>query len=160
MKSLIALICGFGVVGSIHAGASVSGGAAALANEWNKLEVEIALAPVRSADDLVTYMASHKEGSALDRLQPMRRELFLQSLVFNEHGLAGFSREALDGLTPPQIYQVLSIFGVQSLLLPEQARRAEGTGTTLILAEPLKGFRCGGGHTCIEDSNAACTSNC
>ncbi len=40
-----------------------------------------------------------------------------------------------------------------------QSQKAVGAYVTPNL-EPLKGYRCAGQHTCMEDSTAACTSNC
>jgi len=51
-----------------------------------------------------------------------------------------------------QIHQLQSSTNVQ-------AQGAAGAYATPNLA-PLKGFRCAGHHTCMEDDTAACTSHC
>ena len=122
----------------------------------------MALAPVKSADDLVTYMANHQGESAIDQLSPLNKELFLRSLTFDSHGLSSFNYAALSGLKSAQVYQILGVFGVQSMTTDTLQRNGVRTNATSItpMREPLKGYRCAGAHTCMTDETVACTGNC
>lgn len=128
-----------------------------------RLEVEMALAPVKNPEDLAIYLARYGEDSPLGQMSPMNRERFLQSLSFGDRGLAWFDYASLDDLNPVQIYRVLGILGVQALVADALQRGDANVNATGLLAPslaPIKGYRCGGGHTCIVDDTAACTSNC
>lgn len=163
MKQLTLLVLSLGVtITSFASNASDQSDSQALASAQAKMDVELALAPVKTANDLINYMAAHRGRSAIDQLPPLNKELFLRSLTFDSYGLSSFNYAALSGLKPAQVYQVLGIFGMQSMTTDTLRRngvRTNATGITPLL-EPLKGYRCAGGHTCMTDDTAACTSNC
>ena len=163
MKQLTLFVLSLGItITSFAANASGQGDSRALANAQARIEVEMALAPVKSSRDLATYMANHREGSAIDQLSPLNKELFLQSLTFDGQGLSSFNYAALSGLKPDQVYQILGLFGMQSMTNDTLQRNGVRTNAVSItpMLEPLKGYRCAGGHTCMTDDTAACTSNC
>lgn len=74
------------------------------------------LAPIHSHEGLVAYLAGTKLTlSPLHYLDPDARARFLASLSFNTNGLTSFSYQDLLDLTPTQVYQILSLFGVQDM---------------------------------------------
>ena len=77
--------------------------------------IDEARAPIKSYADLRNYLAAEPSSSPLNRLSPVAKTRFLESLVFTERGLGGYSYEPLKGeLTASQIYDVLSLFGAQA----------------------------------------------
>jgi hypothetical protein len=144
-------------------------------------EIVSRLAPIQSAADLQQYQIDHARiGSPLDRLSPPAKRRFLSSLTFSDKGLASFSYADLqDELTPSQIYQVLSLFGVQRTASFARYARIETDTDRMILEaasvapqnctihSPLAGGGCDHqGYRCIERATCApamqmiCTSNC
>lgn len=163
MKQLTLFVLSLGLtITSFAASASNQGDSPMLASAQARIEVEMALAPVKSSRDLATYMTNHQGQSAFDQLSPLNKELFLRSLTFDSHGLSSFNYVALSGLKPAQVYQILGVFGMQSMTTDTLQRNGVRTSATDItpMREPLKGYRCAGGHTCMTDDTAACTSNC
>lgn len=144
-------------------------------------EIVSRLAPIQSAADLQQYQVDHARiGSPLDRLSPSAKQRFLSSLTFSDKGLASFSYADLqDELTPSQIYQVLTLFGVQRTASFARHARIETDTDRMILGAPsvapqtctinstLAGAGCDHeGYRCIERATCAlamqmiCTSNC
>lgn len=74
-------------------------------------------APIKSRADLTAHMSSTESGkSPIELLSKAAKEQFLASLTFNKLGLTSFNFGVLEReLTPTQIFQVLSLFGVQDL---------------------------------------------
>lgn len=72
-------------------------------------------APIRSRVELERHLATGD--SPIYALSDGARELFLESLVFGENGLASFRKAELEAeLTPTQIYEILSLFGFQGAI--------------------------------------------
>lgn len=85
------------------------------ADEQSKREeLDVLLAPIRSAADLKSYLDSRCPGSPLDSLSAAALGRFLDSLTFNENGLTGYHTEDLqEELTATQAYRILELFGAQ-----------------------------------------------
>lgn len=78
-------------------------------------QIDIAVAPIRSKADLDNYLYAEKN-SPLNYLTGSAKQRFLGSLVFKKNGLASFQNtELVAKLSATQIYQVLSLFGLQSM---------------------------------------------
>lgn len=84
--------------------------------QLNRRAVDMQLAPIKSVDSLNDYLANQKPGdSPLDKLSPGAKERFISSLKFNSKGLTEYRYSELETeLSPTEIYQILSLFGVQS----------------------------------------------
>jgi hypothetical protein len=124
-----------------------------------------ALAPIRSATQFAAYMATLPANSPMRALAPLDRALLSQSLDFGPDGLLSYDATTLQGLTVSQAYQVLALFGAQGhtvdIKAPSRATLDSAKSTSIVpMLEPLKGFRCIGGHSCGEDAKAACTDHC
>ncbi|MGO4551837.1 hypothetical protein AB4059_12120 [Lysobacter sp. 2RAF19] len=77
-------------------------------------QIDTALAPIRSREDLRAHLQREMH-SPLHRLAPAQRERFLASLVFAPEGLASYSFLPLEaGLSVTEVYRVLALFGAQS----------------------------------------------
>lgn len=128
---------------------------------------ESALAPIRSASDLNAYLSSRKT-SPLSALSDRSRKIFVESLVFTEHGLASYRfRELESELTPRQAFELLSLFGVQKTvgyLRFEQASAEEREAVAKlapIFFEDHKGYRCVPPATCQASMDNICIgANC
>ena len=86
-------------------------------------------APIRSMADLSRYLDEHAS-SPFDAFSDRARELFVESLTFNEVGLTGFrTAEVESELTPQQAHAVLALFGVQGTVpsLQFESRTEERT---------------------------------
>jgi len=82
-------------------------------------------AVVHSRGDLDSYLADHPD-SAIHALSDDGREAFLNRLVFTEKGLGSFNARVLeDELTPTQIHEVLSLFGLGALVSHFKDARVE-----------------------------------
>lgn len=77
-----------------------------------------ALAQIRSKDNLDSHLAvAHIINSPILYLSDKARTRFLESLEFSENGLASFDyRDLQRELTASQIYEVLSLFGMQKTI--------------------------------------------
>lgn len=72
------------------------------------------LAPIHSRADLAGYLkATATSGSPLDVLPPAARQRFLASVRFGPHGAGTFNFSELQYLSTPQVYRILSLFGLQ-----------------------------------------------
>lgn len=78
--------------------------------------IDLALAPIKSQADLMLHLQNVPlSESPLRFLSPSARQRFLASLVFGESGVGGYGYSDLQTeLSPTQVYQVLSLFGLQS----------------------------------------------
>jgi hypothetical protein len=143
-------------------------------NADGSLDSSEQVAPIQSAEELSAYLDSTSE-SPLNRLSEPARERFIDSLVFSDNGLGSYRFDDLEAeLSATQVYQVLSLFGVEyttPLLQGARVstevdkaimsvRRLPGTGGDLTLAEDHKGYKCSGPGSCYTDLNSICTSNC
>jgi hypothetical protein len=80
---------------------------------------------IQSRSDLETYLSGNPD-SAIHRLSHGGRATFLASLVLTEKGLGSFNARSLeDELTPTQIYEVLSLFGLGELVSQFKNARIE-----------------------------------
>ncbi|MDP5141655.1 hypothetical protein ORJ00_02730 [Rheinheimera baltica] len=139
--------------------------------------IALDLAVIKSTADI--YKLDVAE-SPLSLLSSDTRNRFIDSLVFNERGLAGFSYIGLEAeLTPSQIYKLLGYFGAQHLASVMTNARTETSTDILILNQqppyqPLrgkeitpmgppgdhKGYACSERATCRESAGAICMSSC
>lgn len=145
-------------------------------------EIAARLAPIKSTEDLNAYIArTPAANSPLSYLSPAAKSRFLSGLQFNEKGVASFSYADLEAeLTPSQIYEILSLFGVQRTVpLMKGARVVNETDRLIMGARnaPLgqcngasmpgltpgcdhEGYRCVGHGSCAQSMSMICTSNC
>ncbi len=110
--------------------------------------------------------ATARSGSPLDRLSPQGRARFLSSLTFNRRGLTGFRYDDLQAeLSANQVYQILSLFGVQrdtSLV----GARVQSNEDRLVTSpyygggQDYKNYWCSDYATCDYRYSAICTHNC
>lgn len=123
------------------------------------------MAPLKSAHDVYKYMQSTpRELSPFAAMDRESRTRFVQSLKFNEKGLTEFDYTVLKGLTPSQVYRVLSLFGMQSgtpLLKAAPVTETDYKINSMMLAPDfLEDYYCESRATCARTTGKACTSNC
>lgn len=138
--------------------------------------LEQALAPIKSKADLDRYLSTAAD-SPLDWLSSNAKWEFIGGLVFSDRGLASFRYDVLaKELTPTQIYQVLSLFGVQrttpmikgAKVVTETDRLiAEGTHISSAASggrrdgEDYDNYWCSSKATCSSMMDSICiSSNC
>lgn len=82
--------------------------------------------PLRSRAALDAYLSTGADpNSPLERLPPLARRRFLESLVFGEKGVGGFELDDLaTELTPDEILRVLSLFDVEAYASIVHSRNA------------------------------------
>jgi len=151
-----------------------------LTRESTDNQLALQFAPIHSVLDVNRILLSSKvSGTAFDKLSPAAKQRFLASLTFNENGLTGFSYADIEReLTPSDIYQLLSLFGVQRLApTASKGARIDTATDALIHASPMTcgpghtvdpgsggcdhdGYRCQSRGTCLQTMQAICTSNC
>lgn len=139
--------------------------------------IALELAVIKSSADIYKLDV---DDSPLNLLSSDTRNRFIDSLVFNERGLAGFSYIELEAeLTPSQIYKLLSYFGAQHLAsLMTNARTETSTDILILNQQPRyqtlraneitpmgppgdhKGYACSERATCRESAGAICMSSC
>ncbi len=138
----------------------------------------ISAAPVQSRADLESHLADNPD-SAIHQLSHGGRETLLTSLVLTDKGLGSFNYQVLeDELTPTQIYEVLSLFGLGELVsLFKHARIETSDDERLLsldtdrqgdLATPMHhpcpniyNYRCNPPATCTQAYHNYCiTCNC
>ncbi|GLQ89131.1 hypothetical protein [Dyella flagellata] len=110
-------------------------------------EIAARLAPIKSIKDLTAYMArTSAADSLLNLLSPAAKNRFLSSLQFNEKGITSFSYADLEAeLTPSQIYELLSLFGIQRTVPLMKGARVVDDTDRMIMANPIK-HQCTGAH--------------
>ena len=128
---------------------------------------ESALAPIRSQSDLDEYLSMHSI-SPFGALSKRSLQLFVDSLVFTEHGLASYRTAEIESeLTPRQAYAILSLFGVQQSLAqlrfhlgtPDELEALRNIGP--IIDDDHPEYRCQPPATCITAMNTICIGqNC
>ncbi|MDP5211095.1 hypothetical protein [Microbulbifer sp. 2205BS26-8] len=85
---------------------------------WKETKAtNLLLAPIKNQIDLQTYLASAPiENTPLGALSEAEREIFINSLVFTNKGLASFNYDVLSyGPTATEIYSILALFGAQTI---------------------------------------------
>jgi hypothetical protein len=97
-------------------------------------------------------------------MAPLNRRLFLDSLRFNEKGVTTLRYDVLESLTPTEVYQILSLFGMQGLT-PQLNLRGSSPLDKKVMSItpsllPLKDYYCEGKGTCRQGSNVACGDAC
>ena len=129
---------------------------------------------IRSQGDLQQYLAATATaGSALSALSPSARDRFLSSVTFGAKGISGFRYADLQSeLTVSQIYDVLSLFGVQKdVAIIPNVRVETAADKRVISAFPISpgdgggetdytNYKCVSRATCEVALNDICTSNC
>ncbi len=70
------------------------------------------VAPIKTVAALHRYL-ENTASSPLDRLAPDARQRFLRSLSFSKDGVSGFQYSELSSLSASEVYQVLSLFGLE-----------------------------------------------
>ncbi|QAU24123.1 hypothetical protein EO087_09075 [Dyella sp. M7H15-1] len=146
-------------------------------------EIAAKLAPVKAIDDLKACIArTPVDSSPLNYLSPAAKSRFLSSLQFNEKGVSSFSYADLEAeMTPSQIYEVLSLFGIQRTVSFMKRARVMNDTDRLIMGMPNAplgqcnggnmpglplpgcdhdGYRCVGHGSCAQSMSMICTSNC
>ncbi|GMV32155.1 MAG: hypothetical protein AMXMBFR59_42800 [Rhodanobacteraceae bacterium] len=128
---------------------------------------EIALAPVRSMAELLSYLRAHKT-SPFDALSARSRKLFIESLVFTDQGLGSYRYRELEAeLSPRQAFELLSLFGAQrtvgqlQFLSGSAKEKAAAAKLAPIFFDDHKGYRCLPPATCVLTSDHICIgANC
>lgn len=113
------------------------------------------LAPIKNKHDLDAYLQSkNRAPSPLDSLSVPARTQFLNSLTFNENGLVSFSYQEIGReLNAKQVYQLLSLFGVQRAASLVRNARIDDKTDQLILSPSMRapddheGYCCESQHT-------------
>jgi hypothetical protein len=138
-------------------------------------ELAYQLAPVKSMDELKEYLkTAAPQQSPLNNLSQGPKERFLKSLVFTERGLASFDyRDLNNELGASEIYQLLSIFGVQRTTFSIPDLRADTTADEYVimlscpggdmstgLCGDHEGYWCSSPSTCTELGGNICMSSC
>lgn len=163
----IALIPAFATAEDANRGAEELAAEYALQLQVDQLALDLEMAPIKSASDVASYRQSVRgKWSPLNSIAPRDRADFIKSLTFNEKGVTGFDYRYLTSLTAREIYQVLSLFGMQSGAHKIPSRDGS-TIKPLGDAEPplgvegfLEDYRCESPGTCTAANFKACTSNC
>jgi hypothetical protein len=125
-------------------------------------------APIKSRSDLDEYIRiTPKHLSPLQLLSDGGRKRFLDSLVFNENGLAGYDYVDLAmELRPTQAVRVLSLFGAQRTvsMLPfrnvESPLDKEAAGVMQMIKDDHKDYYCSDRATCSSWGGKICMSSC
>ncbi len=118
------------------------------------------VAPIKNKSDLDLLL---NKQNPLDLLSPLSEQVFLDSLVFTKAGLASFNYQVLeDELEDYQIYQVLSLFGVQNTLITLNKLKGHDVVPSASGSGPhYKGYACVAAGTCKTRKDAICISeNC
>ncbi len=127
-------------------------------------QADMANAPVKSPSDLSTYESEHVTSSPLNALSPMMKQLFVNSIRYNEKGVTTIRYDVLESLSPTQVYQILSLFGMQSLTPSLNLRSASPLDKQIMSLHPnlmpLKGYYCEGKGTCRQNASEACSDAC
>ena len=137
-----------------------------IAGETDKASsVALALAPIRSASQLRSYIASTPADlSPLFYTTPQERNAFVASLRFGRNGLIDFNYMPLKQLRAAQVYQLLSLFGLQSTSYLVGSTAADAVdqeiNTPMLRADFEIDSYCDG-NVCSRSIGKACvTQNC
>ena len=142
---------------------------AVLESEQARLrEIDVAMAPIKSAGDLSDYLHTAGPESPLMALTPGSRERFVASLQFNENGLVSYRYEELGReLTASQAYRVLALFGAQrtTYLLrarvesPADVAASDPPRIPLMMTDHMD-YRCLSPHNCFKTPLFICLTGC
>ncbi len=116
---------------------------------------------IKSKNDMAFYAKIKDATFPLNYLNDSERNVFINSLSFNEKGLTSFSYKSLENLDKTQKYKILSLFGFEDatkfILKPNENKTClKG----MKCGGPLIGYKCISKGTCQSDSGYACTNNC
>ena len=133
-------------------------------DEERRAQIDLAVAPIRSAGTLKVYTSGQLGKTPLDSIPGPDRTAFIKSLKFNDRGITEFNYEALSSLTSTQAYQVLALFGQQRFTSALPNVHAITPEDSLIMVHPmllpLLDYRCEDRGTCSKWPGKACTDNC
>lgn len=124
------------------------------------------LADVKSRRDLAIHLQRAGGKSPLNALSPAARERFLDSLVFNERGLAEYRHDDLAReLSVTQAFRILRLFGAAEsapFLRAMRPRDVVDAGIqSFMRVEDHEGGKCVAPGTCeMLYPHYICTSNC
>ena len=126
------------------------------------------LAPIKSKSDLDAYLRStSRSKSPFDILSAYAKSQFINSLIFNKNGLVSFSyKEIGNELNAKQVYELLSLFGVQRAASLVRNARVDDRTDQLILSPSMRapddheGYYCESQHTCSRTTGKICMSGC
>lgn len=124
------------------------------------------LADVKSRQELAAYLRLAGATSPLNALSPAARDRFLDSLVFNENGLAEYRFDDLQSeLSVTQAYRILRLFGAADsapFLRAMHPRDEVDAGIqSFMQVGDHEGGKCVSRGTCeMLHINYICTSNC
>jgi len=105
-------------------------------SHWQTLRQENAL--IKSREDLALYENIRSPQFPLNKLSAKDREVFLDSLEFNDKGLTTFNYMSLEKLTAADRFKLLSLFGAEhlsQLVEPEIQSPDKGGAVSSTLAE-------------------------
>ncbi|WP_266159975.1 hypothetical protein [Dyella silvatica] len=133
--------------------------------------LDFLLAPIKSQDDLVRYLATTpKAQSPLEWLSPGAKQRLLASLFFNENGLVSYDyADLVNELSASQAYQVLGLFGAQRTMGALKGIRVSNEADRLVtppvisqreMEDDHEGFRCVGPHNCSSYPDMICMTGC
>ncbi|MDP5210465.1 hypothetical protein [Microbulbifer sp. 2205BS26-8] len=133
-------------------------------------QIDFLISPIKSRLDLENYLANNLvENTPLGRLPTAEREIFINSLVFSERGLAGFNFGVLEyGPTATEVFNILKLFGAQSLIsnienmhvASDEDMPIISQGTLNQLFVDYKDYVCISRATCKKATDHICTDNC
>lgn len=168
IATLAAFLFAFGSATAVPNSASFSETAEFVAEKERDARVgESLLSPIRTSAELSAYLQLHKT-SPFNALSKRSQQLFVESLVFTENGLASYRyRELESELTPRQAFELLSLFGAQKTLGYLQFAQASSEESNAaaklapVLLDDHKGYRCVPPATCQSSMDHICIgANC
>ncbi|HUA78742.1 MAG TPA: hypothetical protein VL997_00100 [Dyella sp.] len=151
--------------GNFDSSGSPSNGHALVAlYQKQQAAIDLFHAPIKSDRDLAQFQMQHQADSPLRALSPLNQALFLNSLKYNEKGITTIRYDVLESLTPTQAYQILSLFGMQSLTPSLKLKSVSPLDEQIMSITPsllpLKDYYCEGKGTCRQGANQACSDGC
>lgn len=142
-------------------------------DELNRRELAYLLAPIKAEADLQKHLSTEID-SPLDRLSSSAKWAFVDSLRFGRRGLGSYRYDILEKeLTPTEIYEVLSLFGVQHTTHMLKGAKSANEADELIMqmgvsslggrypGEDYPDYWCSSKATCSRSITSICIgSNC
>ncbi|WP_444908950.1 hypothetical protein [Microbulbifer sp. TRSA005] len=108
-----------------------------------KRRSDFLLAPIKNRKELDKYLEiTPIEKSPLGALPEIEREIFVNSLTFTNKGVAGFDHSMLSyGPTATEVYNILSLFGTQSMtpFLPGLTVASESDSSIMAVSKIMQG---------------------
>ncbi|WKD48172.1 hypothetical protein [Microbulbifer spongiae] len=101
-----------------------------------KIEMDFQAAPIKTKAQLDSYLAvTPIENTPFKALAETEREIFIDTLVFTDKGLASFHADVLSyGPTATEVYNILALFGSQSATPSLHALTIESEADRSIMA--------------------------